>query len=302
MSMRNIKAGFKKCGVALYDPNAIDKERMLRNQLIPNLEVDLSVPPSTNEETPPRQTPVTLHNVEALDEESGAIGFINIFDESAVIESEIMAVNLPDAEIDSAIHPSSSSGKNENGLCDPKPHTSASECEPAPFSSSSTCTTKTVPIKIYVKTGVQERIASNTLPSENKVIHDRIEISFDADGSPLIKQGSKYKDNPLVKAGIITEDVADIFMPPDEEIPTGRKRPLRIRSKARLMTDEDVIADLQKQRDELKEKEERLRQRREKMDTGRKKKPVKKTAATSPVAKTSTSSGNSSREKTGLGR
>ena len=88
--MSNIKAGFKKCGVAPYDPNAIDKERMLRNQLIPNLEVDLSVPPSTNEETPPCQTPVTLHYVEALDEESGAIGVINIFDESAVIESKII--------------------------------------------------------------------------------------------------------------------------------------------------------------------------------------------------------------------
>ena len=44
-------------------------------------------------------------------------------------------------------------------------------------------------------------------------------------------------------------------MPPDEEIPTGEKRPLRIRSKARLMTDEDVIADLQKQREELNKKE-----------------------------------------------
>ena len=97
MSMRNIKAGFKKCGVVPYNPNAIDKERMLRNQLIPNLDVDLSLPSqNTREDAPQGQLAAALHNVPVLDlgDESEVVGVINnILDDSAVLEFEVLEDN-----------------------------------------------------------------------------------------------------------------------------------------------------------------------------------------------------------------
>lgn len=41
MSIKNIKAGFQKCGIHPYNPNSIDKSQLLRNQVIPNINVDL---------------------------------------------------------------------------------------------------------------------------------------------------------------------------------------------------------------------------------------------------------------------
>ena len=45
MSMANIKAGFCKCGIYPFNPNAIDKSQLSRNKLIPDEDVDLSIPP-----------------------------------------------------------------------------------------------------------------------------------------------------------------------------------------------------------------------------------------------------------------
>ena len=58
-------------------------------------------------------------------------------------------------------------------------------------------------------------------------------------------------DNPLITAGIVSEDLAEIFTPPNEKIPQGRKRPLRIKSKARIMTSQEVVADLQNQQQQI---------------------------------------------------
>ena len=40
MSLTNIKAGFRKCGVAPFNLNALDKSRMLHKKLIPNIDLD----------------------------------------------------------------------------------------------------------------------------------------------------------------------------------------------------------------------------------------------------------------------
>ena len=42
MSIGNIKSGFKKCGIYPYEPNNIDKTQLLKNQVIPNMNVDLA--------------------------------------------------------------------------------------------------------------------------------------------------------------------------------------------------------------------------------------------------------------------
>lgn len=44
MTITNIKSGFRKCGIYPYDPNNIDKTQLLRNQIIPNIDVDLTNP------------------------------------------------------------------------------------------------------------------------------------------------------------------------------------------------------------------------------------------------------------------
>ncbi|KAK4314324.1 hypothetical protein Pmani_014392 [Petrolisthes manimaculis] len=44
--MANIKAGFRKCRIIPFNPNAVDKTLLMRNKLIPNIDVDLSEPPA----------------------------------------------------------------------------------------------------------------------------------------------------------------------------------------------------------------------------------------------------------------
>ncbi|KAJ8041607.1 hypothetical protein HOLleu_12474 [Holothuria leucospilota] len=75
-------------------------------------------------------------------------------------------------------------------------------------------------------------------------------------------------ENPLVKYGIVSEELAAIFFPPKEDIPQGRKQALRMKSKARVMTADEVLEDIEKQKKELEEKqrkkEERLKERERK--------------------------------------
>ena len=52
-------------------------------------------------------------------------------------------------------------------------------------------------------------------------------------------------NNPLVSTGLITPDLAGLFYPTDEAIPAGSKRPLRSKSKARVLTAQKVMDDLQ---------------------------------------------------------
>ena len=62
------------------------------------------------------------------------------------------------------------------------------------------------------------------------------------------------QENPLVASGTIDESLASIFFPPDERIPEGGKRALRVTSQARVMTYDEVHADLERQRKVLEEK------------------------------------------------
>ena len=60
--------------------------------------------------------------------------------------------------------------------------------------------------------------------------------------------------NPLITAGIISEDLAEIFTQADEKIPVGRKQALGAKSTARIMHDQtgaDVIEDLENQQREI---------------------------------------------------
>ena len=48
VSMANIKAGFQKCGIVPFNPNAIDRTQLIRNKLIPVANFDLSLPPTVD--------------------------------------------------------------------------------------------------------------------------------------------------------------------------------------------------------------------------------------------------------------
>ena len=57
--------------------------------------------------------------------------------------------------------------------------------------------------------------------------------------------------NPFITAGIISKNSVQIFTPPDAKISTRRKRPLRTKSNAHVMTSHEVIADLQSQQQKI---------------------------------------------------
>ena len=95
------------------------------------------------------------------------------------------------------------------------------------------------PIKIYVSTGLEPNLAP--------IIEGNVGIEVVAlqPEEEIIVSNSAGVTNPLVKAGIVSPSVADIFFPPDEEIPAGRKRPLRTKSTARIMSSDEVVAFVQ---------------------------------------------------------
>ena len=86
-----------------------------------------------------------------------------------------------------------------------------------------------------------------------------IEIDIYAENSPVPQTKSPAMKNPLVRCGIISEDLAEIFFPPKEAVPVGKKRPLHTKSKARVMTSDMRIFRSRKEaldkRSRTKEKE-----------------------------------------------
>ena len=126
---------------------------------------------------------------------------------------------------------------------------------------------------INSETNVRPNVLSN-VPIKLKMVSKcaKVDDSFDVGNSIVVsdtmidvgvqtENPTSYKsspyDNPLITAGIVSEDLAEIFTPPDEKIPTGRKRPLRIKSKARIMTSQEVTDDLQNQMQEIEERNTR---------------------------------------------
>ena len=102
-------------------------------------------------------------------------------------------------------------------------------------------------------------ISNHTTPSTSMVVTSDSQCI-----SPILSPGSsstspEISKNPLFRCGIISEETAMILMPPPEEIPQGRKRPLRIKSSARVMTSQEVLDDLQNQKKDLVNKNNKKR-------------------------------------------
>lgn len=201
MSLHNIKEGFRKCGIFPFNPNAVDKTHLLRNQLIPIDDNDLSIPPPQPYKDAGVQT-------EPLSEEP---------------PHQTEHITLPDT---------ASSTNKKSSKVNEGASTYKQGSREAQGANSDTCISE-----------------SHTIIIET---HDLVEIpqTNEHNGS----SASVPTPHPLVKAGIVSPEMAEIFTPPEEVIPVGRKRPLRIKSTARVMTGDEIYADIQQQLKELNSK------------------------------------------------
>lgn len=226
MTMENIKAGFRKCGIYPFNPNAIDKTLLMRNKLIPNIEVDLSVPPAqavattgTQTEDPPQGFPnvpvpqmtsatQTATGTQTYDLPQGAPN-IRIPQGTSPTQTDPLQ-GIPSVT-DPQVNPST---QTYNSPLDDHavPGPSGYMAPPPPS-----------PLTDIVLNSTHDTFPDLDLPSPlqtstpNQSFYENLAVS-----------------NPLFSSGIISTETAHVLFPPQEEIPKGRKIPLRIQSKARV--------------------------------------------------------------------
>ena len=108
------------------------------------------------------------------------------------------------------------------------------------------------PISIKITTGITNAPPAYDFPlSESILITDR-----------NVYCTCEATENPLVTAGIISPELRNVFRPPPEIIPKGRKRPLRVQSKARVMTDDAVLLELRQQKISIEQKQRAQEERK----------------------------------------
>ena len=274
MTIQNIKSGFRKCGIHPFDPNAIDRSQLFRNHLIPREDVNLSIPPA--------------------DADAGT----DAEPDTALQKAETVAVNpsSPDNNLQSNRSPTQPDHATEDE--DPLNFQFVGEVnplqseEPPVINISDEPGVRRVPLDmvkekrvIKVTTGLQKTAATyESGPGES------IEVfAQDTCTCGAVQGTSKPTRHPLVDAGIISPELASVFAPSEEYIPPGRKRPLRVKSRARIMTSDDVYSDMKKQREEVEDKERATAEKKATLE--------KKRGTTSGKASTSNSKASTSSDK-----
>ena len=248
MSVPNIKSGFRKCGIHPFDPNAIDKSQLIRNRQIPTEDIDLSLPPepvnsesiengfneSQNEvevATPenysdPSARPLTIPLAQSIDVPRPMESAPESMNENAVIDISDTDLEIPMMEgVPEEDH-------HGTGLIDEVG--CRITVEPWDLEQPIESTAQTIkspdPCSKYPAPSSEPFAPSTNSPSLSQKSLPQMQFPASL--------------NPLVTSGIIFEELAKVFYPPDEKIPQGRKRPLRTKSKARVMTDHDVSQNL----------------------------------------------------------
>ncbi|XP_071510366.1 uncharacterized protein [Diadema antillarum] len=97
---------------------------------------------------------------------------------------------------------------------------------------------------------------------------------------PSTSYSKALMDNPLVRYGVVSPEVAEVFLPQLEWIPSGRKRAPRGKSKARVLTAKEAKEDYEREVERIKEKQ-RMRAERQKKKKERGK--LKKNQETRPI-------------------
>ena len=196
MSIPNIKSGFRKCGIHPFDPNAIDRSQLFRNNVIPQDDVDLSIPPTEAEnlaEPSEATSPPVIEVMEAdLDQPSTS----GSGDVSSVVE-DLPVIDLSNEHLTIL-------QRTENR--------------------------ESVVIKIM--TGFE-----NPTPPYQFLEGEKIEAEVQ-DVCGCSSRITKKACHPLVDAGIISPELADVFTPPEQYIPPGRKRALRVKFQTPVKSDD----------------------------------------------------------------
>ena len=196
-SMSNIKAGFKKCGIHPFDPNAIDQSKMLPS---------FSSSPSTDE---------SYISAEVFSSSvAGADNNLNMSVLSTSEESQIPSVN-PSPIV------SSISSHADDGNSSPQ-----------------------VSSRSLTSTPVASGSADSRSSSQNQ-------------GSTTPRCRPKI-DNPLVRVGLVLEDLADIFVTPQAD--ERDKHPCRITG-VRVLTSNEYVA-MVREKDRKKKETSEMKQRR----------------------------------------
>ena len=267
MSITNIKSGFRKCGIHPFDPNAIDRSQLFRNNMIPREDIDLSIPPTEDEDQPeaePERIPAELLPAvsEVVEEDlnqpsTSRSGNVTVDDELEFVS--FAPPQQPEEVIDLSQEPDA----RVLQLVDNQD--------------------KTI---IRIMTGLENKTPAYQFVGEEKIEVVAQDICGCGSGTGM----PKTTCHPLVDAGIISPELASVFTPPEEYIPPGRKRALRVKSQARIMTGDEVYEDIRRQQEELREKERATPERKAALE--------RKRAANRGRTNASTSSGRAGTSST----
>lgn len=290
MTMQNIKAGFKKCGVFPFNPNAIDRSQLSRNKLIPNEDIDLSLPPdeetveedqaqTINEDVPPEEaapinTTSTIADLQTIstvqpqtntisNEDTTQFRMSPSINDNTDINHNVSNIELQDFEIISEEEFNLMKATELNTIIDHD--TSLPDLGSISSFLDQENNENNEPFKL--------KMFSKNFPTVNSfaptdsifVVPTQKDASTQTDPPAQKSEKESYRQNPtlnpLVTTGIIPRELAEIFTPPDEKIPVGRKRPLRTKSKARVMTSDEVMEDIRLQEEAIENEGARKQQR-----------------------------------------
>ena len=224
MSLQNIKAGFRKCGIFPFNPNAIDKTQLFRNKLIPSEDVDLSLPPEEENGTED-QNETSEQNVASIDEPSvseaysvGEILLVDLQNDSRPSVSLLLDDGEPSLE---------NSSVRDIVINIDHPGAGLISDDPSPTVSDSSAENRTQPtiIRFFA------RLSRQCLASEIQESIFATSTTRDV-GTQTSESSTDPASNHLVAKGLVSKELYEILTPPDAKIPAGRKRPLRIQSKA----------------------------------------------------------------------
>lgn len=321
-TMNCITEGFRKCGIYPFDPNAIDKTLLLRsNTSVDTLSLDLSVtdkPALIEESQVLNDSDITDNsdvsyslapNTSDLCQESLTQSDENIFDITFIVGDDGILTLEPDQPKNSTTNEVLSSSQE----CPPDLALSAVELSLTPRKKRKFEECYNMNIELSDQTYQTWRRLKNTVYSpvaENTDTEIYTAVPFSPETLPIpptntpmqhvnpsvqhvntkinypMKETSTITNHPLVKAGLIPDDLVNVLVVPQ----IASKRTKRDKGKARVLTSIEVQREIEekeaakRQKNELKEqrKQERIKKKiereniiKQKKEEMKKKKEIK---------------------------
>ncbi|KAH3863017.1 hypothetical protein DPMN_025993 [Dreissena polymorpha] len=247
-----ITEGFRKCGIFPFNPNAVDKTLLLRSctDVDPN-SIDLEVPtPETNTD---QEVQVTKHDSAVQMEcsfssiESSQIDD-TLFDVSFTVGDDGI-LTLQQASVSQQSLSDTQPKENSATDCPPELALAAMECTLTPrkkrkFEQCYNCSIDLQDTVFQTWRHPKDQVESQAASSSNPVEkHDILSVATTAvktQRKPTVPTCTVV-DHPLVKAGLIPEDLVNVLVVPT---PTQRSVSKRGIGKARVLTSREVQEEL----------------------------------------------------------